>query len=227
MNWCRAILPLLAAIVTVPAPAQTPPVLGDAAKAMLGDWEFSNAARDKVCTATFKRDAVKVGFKVAFDANCASLFPQVEKIAGWRFPDGDNLFLLDADGQPLAEFSEVESGIFEAPTPGVGVLFLQAPGAAAGPAQKTPQDMAGTWAVTRGGATVCALTLAPSTSADGFALTLSPGCGAALNFTHWRLDGSELLLMPATGTPWRFVEVEGGSWQRLAGGSNQIMLVRQ
>jgi hypothetical protein len=223
----RLLIGLFALTLVTAALAQTPPVLGDAAKAMLGDWEFSNAARDKVCTATFKRDAVKVGFKVAFDANCASLFPLVEKIAGWRFSEGDNLFLLDADGKPLAEFSEVESGIFEAPTPGVGVLFLQAPGAAAGPTQKTPQDMAGTWAVTRGGATVCTLTLAPSTSADGFALTLSPGCDAALNFTHWRLDGSELLLMPATGTPWRFVEVEGGSWQRLAGGSNQIMLVRQ
>jgi hypothetical protein len=226
MNWVRVIPLALAVFAAAPAFAQTPAVFGDAAKAMLGDWEFSNAERSKVCTATFKRDAAKVGFKVAFDANCASLFPLVEKIAGWRFPDGDNLFLLDADGKPLAEFSEVESGIFEAPTPGVGVLFLQN-AAAASPSQKTPQDVVGTWAVTRGGVTVCTLTLASSASADGFALTLNPGCGAAFNFTHWRLDGSELMLMPATGTPWRFVEAEGGAWQRLAGGADQIMLVRQ
>jgi hypothetical protein len=223
----RWLIGLFVLTLATAASAQTPPVLGDAAKAMLGDWEFSNAARDKVCTATFNRDVVKVGFKVAFDANCVSLFPLVEKIAGWRLPDGDNLFLLDADGKPLAEFSEVETGIFEAPTPGVGVLFLQAPGAAAGPAQKTPKDLAGAWAVTRGGAAVCTLTLASSASADGFALTLNPGCGAAFNFTHWRLDGSELLLMPSTGAPWRLVEAEGGNWQRLAGGSDQTMLVRQ
>ena len=102
---------VFAAIGLGAAWAQTPqssaqaPALGDSAKAMLGPWEFSNAERTKTCTATFKRDAGKVGFKVEFDANCASLFPLVNNIAGWRFPDGDDLFLLDADGQPLAEFS--------------------------------------------------------------------------------------------------------------------------
>lgn len=208
------------------AQAQTPPGFGESAKAMLGDWEFSNAARDKVCTATFQRNSVKVGFKVAFDANCAGLFPLVEKVSGWRFPDGDNLFLVDAEGEPLAEFSEVENGIFEAPTPGVGVLFLQSPDAA-GPVQKKPEDLAGDWTVTRGGATVCAVTLAPSPLGDGFALTLKPGCDVTPSFTRWRLDGSELLFMPASGTPWRFVEAEGGSWQRVVGGSDQFMLVRQ
>ena len=52
-------------------------------------------------------------------------------IAGWTYPNNDLLKLLDAQGRPLVEFSEVEDGIFEAPTPGVGVLFLQAPAAAA------------------------------------------------------------------------------------------------
>ena len=55
-------------------------------------------------------------------------------VAGWDFPDNDLLRLLDAQGKSLVEFSEVEDGIYEAPTPGVGVLFLQnaaAAGAAA------------------------------------------------------------------------------------------------
>lgn len=222
----RWLIGLFALTLATAASAQTPPVLGESAKAMLGDWEFSNAARDKICTATFKRDSVKVGFKVSFDANCAAQFPLVEKIAGWRLPEDDNLFLLDAAGQPLVEFSEVESGIFEAPTPGVGVLFLQH-AEAAGPAPKKPPDLAGDWVVTRRGAAICTLALAASSFGDGFGLTLEPGCDAALKFTHWRLDGSELMLMPATGTPWRFVEAEGGNWQRVAGGSDQIMLVRQ
>ena len=63
-----------------------------------------------------------VGFKVEFDANCGNLFPLVLRVAGWKFPEGDNLFLVDAEGKTLVEFSEVESGIYEAPTPGVGVL---------------------------------------------------------------------------------------------------------
>jgi hypothetical protein len=213
------------------ATAQTPsaPTLGDSAKAMLGAWEFSNAERTKTCTATFKRDVSKLGFKVEFDSNCANLFPLVNNIAAWRFPDGDDLFLLGADGRPLAEFSEVETGIYEAPTPGVGVLFLQAPGTA-GPVQKTPQDMVGIWAVTRAGVTVCTLTFLASPQGEGFALTVEPGCDAALaalEFTQWKIDGSELSLTPARGSSWRFVETEGGNWQRLAQGRDQVSLVRQ
>jgi hypothetical protein len=98
---------------------------------MLGPWEFSNAERNKICTATFKNARAPVGLRVEFDPNCASLFPLVSAVAGWVFPDGDLLRLVDASGATLAEFSEVEDGIFEAPTPGVGVLFLQNAEAAA------------------------------------------------------------------------------------------------
>ena len=103
---------------------------------MIGSWEFSNADRDKKCTATFSGDRTAVGFKVEFDANCASQFPLVADIVGWKFPDNDLLYLLDSTGKALVEFSEVEDGIYEAPTPGVGVLFLQNAAAAAGPAGK-------------------------------------------------------------------------------------------
>lgn len=227
----RSVIGLVVMLFAAAALAQKapPPVFGDSAKAMLGDWEFSNAERSKLCVATFKRDAVKVGFKVSFDAGCAALFPLVGKIAGWRFPEDDDLFLLDGDGQTLAEFSEVENGIYEAPTPGVGVLFLQAPGAA-GPVQKTTDDMVGIWAVTRGGTTVCTLTLAATPAGDGFAVSVQPGCDPALAaaaFSQWKIDGSELQLMPAKGNAWRFVEGEGGNWQRIAEGPDQVMLVRQ
>ena len=55
----------------------------------------------------------------------------VASVAGWIFPEDDLLRLVDAEGRTLAEFSEVEDGIYEAPTPGVGVMFLQNPAAAA------------------------------------------------------------------------------------------------
>lgn len=101
------------------AQAQTPAtqstILSDSAKAVIGSWEFSNADRDKICTATFKSDPTKVGFKVEFDANCANLFALVADVAGWNFPDNDLLRLLNADGKALVEFSEVEDGIYEAP----------------------------------------------------------------------------------------------------------------
>jgi hypothetical protein len=228
------ILIALAAGLVCPALAQsTAPqskILGDSAKALIGAWEFSNADRDKICTATFKSDSTKVGFKVEFDRNCAGLFPLVSDVAGWTFPDNDLLRLLDAQGKVLVEFSEVEDGIYEAPTPGLGVLFLQNP-AAAGPAPKPPEQVAGDWAMTRrGGAPICTLTLAATAAKEGFALSVKPGCDAAiakLNFTQWRLDGDELMLTPARGNPWRFEEVEGGNWRRTPETSDPITLVRQ
>ena len=44
------------------APAQTPPppTLTDAAKAMIGAWEISNAAKDKVCAGAAPTDATSV-----------------------------------------------------------------------------------------------------------------------------------------------------------------------
>lgn len=218
----------LAVVVFAAGPALAQATLGESAKQVLGPWEFSNADRDKVCTATFKGDATPVGFKVEFDANCGNLFPLVLRVAGWKFPDNDNLFLLDADGKTLVEFSEVESGIYEAPTPGVGVLFLQA--AAAGPPPKPPEQVAGVWAMTRGGKTICTLALAGTVLRDGFALTVQPGCDAAfarLNVTQWQLDRGELLLVPARGNPWRFEEADGGNWRRVPESTDPIMLVRQ
>ena len=213
-------------LVGLPAQAQTPP-LNDSAKAMIGKWEFSNAERDKICTAAFSSDRSGRGLKVAFDANCGKLYPLVRRIVAWKYPQDDLLYLLDAQGEALIEFSEVEDGIFEAPTPGLGVLFLQNPAAAAAaPAQKPPGEVAGNWAVMRGdGAPLCVLTLA----SDGLAVTAQPGCDpdlAKLNFTQWRLDRGELLLVPAQGAPWRFEDVDG-NWRRLSQAADQITLVRQ
>ncbi len=70
------------------------------------------------------------------------------EIAGWRLNDNDFLRLLDAQGNSVLEFSEVESGIFEAPKPGEGILFIQNP-TDLGPAPKTAEQMKGDWNVIR------------------------------------------------------------------------------
>ena len=230
MRLAGAILFALGLLSTGPAAAQAPATLGDSAKALIGTWEFSNADRDKICTVTFKADSVKAGFRLEFDPNCAALFPLVTDVAGWSFPEGDLLRLLDAQGKALVEFSEVEDGIYEAPTPGVGVLFLQNP-ASAGPPPKPPEQVAGTWTVRRGnGAPICTLTLSTNAAKDGFPLSVKPGCDTAiarLNFNLWRIDRDELMLVPARGNPWRFEEVEGGNWRRIPETADQFTLVRQ
>jgi hypothetical protein len=231
----RAILLIacaLAVSAAAPALAQTATqstTLGDSAKALIGTWEFSNADRDKICSATFKSDPTKLGFKVEFEKKCAELFPVVSDVAAWAFPDNDLLRFVDLQGKALVEFSEVEDGIYEAPTPGLGVLFLQKPGAGSQP--KPAEQVAGDWAVTRrGGPPICTLTLSANAAKDGFALSVKPGCDAAiarLNFTQWKLDDDELLLVPARGTPWRFEEGDNDAWRRIPAGADQYALTRQ
>ena len=222
---------LFAMLVTVSAAsAQTPPTLGDSAKAVIGSWEFSNADRDKICTVVLKSDPAPGGFKVEFDQNCGTLFPLVNDVVAWNFPENDLLRLLDAQGKSLVEFSEVEDGIYEAPTPGVGVLFLQN-AAAAAPVSKPPEQVAGDWAVVHGsGAPLCRLTLTATPAQDGLALTVKSGCDPAiarLNLTLWRIDRDELMLVPARGNPWRFEEVDANSWRRIPEANDAIMLMRE
>ena len=223
---------LIAAIaVCVPgaALAQTKPALNRAAEAMIGTWEFSNADHDRVCTLEFRRDAALAGYKLEFDPNCAAQFPLVHDITGWKYPDDDLLYLLDAKGKALIEFSEVEDGLFEAPTRGVGVLFLQNP-ATVGPPPKTAEDVAGNWALKRGtGAALCTLTLTTNAVKDAYALMVKPGCDATIvriNFSRWQMDRGELLLVPANGDPWRFAEGDDGNWHRLPERAGGMMLVK-
>ncbi len=237
MDMVRVVIVATVAVCTAGgALAQTQPpasstVIGESARKVIGSWEFSNADRDKKCTATFSADRTKVGFKVEFDQNCTAQFPLVADVAGWNFPDNDLLQLFDAQGKVLVEFSEVEDGIYEAPTPGVGVLFLQNAAAAAGPPPKPPEDVAGNWLLTRGtGTALCAFTLATTALGDGMALTVQPGCAPSvvqLNFARWQVAGGELLLIPARGNPWRFEEVDTTTWRRISEGTSQFSLVRQ
>jgi hypothetical protein len=206
------------------------PVLGDSAKGVIGSWEFSNADRDKICTATFKSDPTPVGFKVEFDKNCVNLFPIVASVAAWVFPDNDLLRLLDAQKKTLIEFSEVEDNIYEAPTPGLGVIFLQS-AAAAEPAAKAPEQVAGDWTIARAnGAPLCQVSLTTTAAGDNLVLTVKPGCAASiaqLNFTQWRIDRGELMLIGERGNPWRFEVVDDVSWRRLPESVNSFMLVKQ
>jgi hypothetical protein len=204
--------------------------LSEDAKAMLGTWEFSNADRDKTCSVTFKAERAASGYRIEFDPKCADDFPVLRDVAGWTYSDNDLLHFLDARGKRLVEFSEVEAGMFEAPTPGFGVLFLQNSAEAA--VQPVPlEQVTGDWALMGGaGKPLCTLTMTTNPADEGFAIVIKSGCDPSitrLNFTHWRIDRDELMIAPGRGNPWRFEQQDKDTWQRVPESANPYRLVRQ
>ena len=210
-------------VVTEPAPPAPP-------RAMPGSWEFSNADREKTCTITFRNDAGRVGKRLEFDPGCVKLFPFIPEIAGWRLNDNDFLRLLDAQGNSVLEFSEVESGIFEAPKAGEGILFIQNP-TDLGPAPKTAEQIAGDWTIIRRtGQRVCGLTLSNTAAGEEFVVRVQQPCDQAVTRfapATWQMDRGEIVLRSAGGQAWRFEPGEDAKWPRLPQTANPIFMVRK
>jgi hypothetical protein len=222
---------LIMAGLALTAAASAQPAVNEAAQAMVGNWEFSNADRDKRCTLTFRTESGPTGMKLEFDKNCVNIFPFIKDIAGWSIAEHDFLRLLDPKGKPVLEFSEVESALFEAPRPGEGILFIQS-AAAVGPAPKPAEQMTGEWTMMRGaGKVLCALTLTDTPAGADLMVRVRPGCDPAIvRFAPgaWAMDRSELVLKGARDAAWRFSESdEGGTWQRVPDGADPLMMVRK
>jgi hypothetical protein len=209
--------------------AQAPPP-SDAAKAMAGTWEFTNADRDKLCSLTLRTDPGAAGMKLEFDRACAGVFPFIREIEGWTIADNDFLRLVDGKGAPVLEFSEVESGVYEAPRPGEGILFIQN-ASAAGPAPRTAEQISGEWTIVRGaGKPICALTLTNNAAGEDLALRIKPPCDAFVTRfgpTTWQMERGELVLKSPRGQPWRFEETDATTWARVPTTADPVLLVRK
>jgi len=232
---CRyALVPIvaIAAFHCGTAAAAPPTAPSEAAKAMAeGDWEFSNADRDKRCAITFTTNPAPSGMKVEFDKECANIFPFVKEIAAWSFSSNDFLRMVDAKGKPVLEFTEVEAGLYEAPRPGEGILFVQA-AAAVGPPPREPEQIAGDWGLVRGsGKPICTLTLANRPAANDLELIVKPGCDAFVTQfapTSWQMDRGELILKNARNQAWRFAEGDNSNtFERVPEGPQPILLIKQ
>ena len=202
----------------------------DAAKALAGAWEFTNADRDKVCTITLRTDPVASAMRAEFDRACAGKYAFVGQVVGWTLAENDFLRLVDAAGSTLLEFSEVEGGVYEAPLPGEGILFIQK-ATAAGPQPKSAEEMSGEWTIVRGaGKPICTLTLSNTAAGDDFAVRVRPPCDVFVTRfgpATWQMDRGELLLKPGKGQPWRFEESDATTWQRVPATADPILLVRK
>ena len=229
----HTLLGLAAVVAASQALAQQSVTSNQTFKTMIGKWEISNADRDRTCQVTFKADPNGAVFKLEFDKACPVQLPELNNVTGWTIGGLDLVKLMDGRGKPVFEFSEVESGIFEAQRPGEGIFFMQNAADAARVTNVSLDQMAGDWGVVRGsGKTVCTITLTNTAAgSDAFALKLKPGCQAfvtGFDPAAWYLDRGELVLKSSkAGRFWRFEANDPANWQRVPEGREPINLVRQ
>jgi Protease inhibitor Inh len=224
---------MLAALVASMASA-SPARAQDAAtlkKDMVGQWELSTTERNKTCVVTLKGDSSPQGLKLELEPGCAAALPFTKDIAAWNIKGLDIVRLQDATGQPVIDFTEVESGIFEGMRTGEGIYILQNLVAARSLA-KSMDQMIGDWAMVRGnGQPICGLTLTNTEATpDNFEVFLKPRCDpavAAFAPAVWRLERGELLLMSKSGEAWRFEADDNAQWRRVPDSADPLIMVRQ
>jgi hypothetical protein len=225
-----AVAALVAAMACgAPARAQDTSTLK---KDMVGQWELSTTERSKTCVVTLKSDALPLGMKLELEPNCAKALPFTADINSWSIKGlGDIVRLQDAAGQPVIDFTEVETGIFEGLRTGEGVYILQNLAAARSLA-KSMDQMIGDWAMVRSnGDQICGLTLTNTeASADNFQVFLKPKCDpavAAFAPKEWRLDHGQILLLSARGETWSFEADDNAQWRRVPDGADPLIMLRQ
>lgn len=200
-------------------------------KGMVGQWELSTTERSKTCVVTLKAEATTQALKLELEPGCAAALPFTKEIAAWSIKGLDIVRLQDASGQPVIDFTEVESGIFEGLRQGEGIYILQNLAAARSLA-KSMDQMIGDWAMVRGnGRSVCGLTLTNNeASQDNFQVFLKPKCDPAISSfapTQWRLERGELLLMSAGGEVWRFEADDNAQWRLVPDTADPLIMLRQ
>jgi Protease inhibitor Inh len=200
-------------------------------KDMIGQWELSTTERSKTCVVTLKPDSTAQGLKLELEPGCAAALPFTKDITAWNVRGLDIVRLQDGAGQPVIDFTEVESGIFEGLRQGEGVYILQNLAAARSLA-KSMDQMIGDWAMVRGnGQTICGLTLTNTEAgSDNFQVFLKPKCDPAVTAfapTQWRLDRGQMLLMSANGATWQFEADDNAQWRRVPDSADPLIMLRQ
>jgi hypothetical protein len=200
-------------------------------KDMVGQWELSTTERSKTCVVTLKGDTTAQGLKLELEPGCAAALPFTKNITAWSIAGLDIVRLQDAAGQPVIDFTEVESGIFEGLRQGEGIYILQNLAAARSLA-KSMDQMIGDWAMVRGnGQAICGLTLTNNEAGqDNFQVFLKPKCDPAVTGfapTMWRLERGGLLLMSASGEIWRFEADDNAQWRLVPDTADPLIMLRQ
>lgn len=200
-------------------------------KDMIGQWELSTTERSKTCVVTLKADPTPQGMKLELEPGCAAALPFTKDITAWSIAGLDIVRLQDASGQPVIDFTEVESGILEGLRQGEGIYILQNLAAARSLA-KSMDQMIGDWAMVRGnGQAICGLTLTNNDAGqDNFQVFIKPKCDpavAAFAPTQWRLEHGQMLLMSQSGETWQFEADDNAQWRRVPDSADPLIMLRQ
>jgi hypothetical protein len=199
-------------------------------KDMIGQWELATTERSKTCVVTLKEDTTPQGLKLELEPGCVKALPFTKDITAWNIRGLDIVRMQDAAGQPVIDFTEVESGIFEGLRTGEGVYILQNLAAARSLA-KSMDQMIGDWQMVRGnGQTICGLTLTNTeASGDNFQVFLKPKCDpavAAFAPNQWRLERGQMILMSAAGQTWQFEADDNAQWRRVPDTADPLIMIR-
>src|SRR6187399_1641830 len=222
-------LPVLLALVAGATPVRSQDA-STLKKDMIGQWELSTTERSKTCVVTLKGDTSPQGLKLELEPGCAAALPFTKEITAWNIKGLDIVRMQDAAGQPVIDFTEVESGIFEGLRTGEGVYILQNLAAARSLA-KSMDQMIGDWSMVRGnGQTICGLTLTNTeATGDNFQVFLKPKCDptvAAFAPNQWRLDHGRMLLLSAKGDTWQFEAGDNAELRRGPDTAGPLTMVR-
>jgi hypothetical protein len=226
-----AALLLSLAISSPPAQAQAQaPAPSEAAQAMVGAWEISNAARDKTCPLAFSLDAGERGFKLELEPACATAFPSLKEVAAWAVGPNGSVRLFDSKGALVLDFSEVESHMFEAERKYEGLFFMRTQ-AAIKAATVSPEQLFGDWTLLKEfEKPLCKLTLSNASAGDeSYKVVLKGGCDASImgfGPSTWRLQDNELIFSGRAGT-WRFAESDPTTWERIPPSTDPLLMMRQ
>jgi hypothetical protein len=198
---------------------------------MIGQWELSTTERSKTCVVTLTGDPSPQGLKLDLEPGCAAALPFTKDIAPWTVAGLDIVRLQTATGEPVIDFTEVESGIFEGRRENEGIYILQNLAEARSLARSMDQ-MIGDWAFVRGnGQPICGITLTNTeVPPDNFQVFLKPKCDPAIaGFKPevWRLERGEILLMSASGETWHFQADDNAQWRLVPDSANPLILMRQ
>jgi hypothetical protein len=227
MQLRRPGIAILAWLVALPALAQQQDALK---KEMIGQWELSTTERSKTCVVTMKNEGSSQALKLELEPSCATALPFTKGITAWSIKGLDIVRLQDGAGQPLIDFTEVESGIFEGLREGEGVYILQNLAAARSLA-KSMDQMIGDWQMVRSnGRPICGLTLTNTeATGDNFQVFLKPKCDpviSAFGPVQWRLERGQIILMSKTGETWQFEADDNAQWRRVPDSADGLVMLR-